>query len=75
MTDVNAADLPSAPPHAGDEDDRSFLLDQSHAPMDVDVDDQIIAPSPAKLNGYRATDSIENGASDEREPKEVVRLG
>ncbi|UJR28840.1 hypothetical protein I4U23_010064 [Adineta vaga] len=89
MTDINAVDIHSASSYSHDDEhentnnNNSYLLNQSNVPMDIDVDDQIITssspspppPSTTKTNGYRLSDSIENGTNDKHEEKDVFHLG
>jgi len=57
MTDVNSSEFQSASSRFSDDNNSSFILNQSNVPMDIDLDDDEIIST--KINGYRSS-SIEN---------------
>ena len=55
-----------------DENNRSFLFNQSSSAMDIDTNELI----PSNLHGHLTPlHPIENGLTDEQEKKSVHRLG
>jgi hypothetical protein len=77
MTDVNSFEFQSASSRICDEDNSSFILNQSNVPMDIDVEDEIITSSLTKFNGHRSpsSDTIENGNHDEQDKEDVFHQG
>jgi hypothetical protein len=58
MTDVNSSEFQSTSSRLnGDDNNSSFILNQSNVPMDIDldVDDEIISSNTTKINGYRSS--------------------
>ena len=51
MTDVNSMQYQSTSSHLGDENNRSFTLNESNIPMDID-DDAMVTDTPKKVNGH-----------------------
>ena len=52
MTDVNSNEYQSSSTQIHDENNSSFILNQSNIPMDIDVDDELITTVSPKLNGH-----------------------
>lgn len=75
MTDVNASDYSSATTAAmsrfTDENNSSFVLNESNIPMEVDFDDQIYTSNPSKINGH-SSPTIEH---NEQEKDDVFHSG
>jgi hypothetical protein len=74
-TDVNSMTFHSAP-RMNDENNSSFLLNQSSASMEVDHDDLIAPNGTTIVHGHLSPlHPIENGLNDVQEKREVFRLG
>jgi len=67
MTDLNSNEYQSA-----NENNNSFILNQSNIPMDIDLDDEIIISNSQKINGYISPSLLEN---DEQENEDVFHQG
>lgn len=71
MTDINSNEYQSA-----NENNSSFILNQSNVPMDIDLDDDdIISSNTTKINGHKSPSLLENGNNDERDKEDVFHLG
>ncbi len=72
MTDVNSSEFQSASSRfSGDDNNSSFILNQSNIPMDIDLDDDDDEIISTKINGYRSS-PIENDKNIDEENKEDV---
>ena len=76
MTDVNSNEFQSVSSRFSEENNSSFTLNQSHVPMDIDLEEEIAASDATKINGYRSP-SIENGNNnvDEEDKEDVFHQG
>jgi hypothetical protein len=70
MTDFNSNEYQSA-----NDNNSSFILNQSNVPMDVDLDDEIITSNPTKINGYRSSSLLGNGNNDVQDEEDVFHQG
>jgi hypothetical protein len=67
MTDLNSNEYQSA-----NENNNSFILNQSNIPMDIDLDDEFIISNSQKINGHISPSLSEN---DEQENEDVFHQG
>ena len=59
MTDVNSIPYQSSSPHLSDEENHSFVLNESNVPMDID-DQHFIGQPSTKVNGHSSPTIEEN---------------
>lgn len=74
MTDVNTNDYQSVSSRLGDETNNSFLLNQSHIPMDIDDNCDVLTANTTKINGH-SSPTIENGNSNQENSEDIYRQG
>jgi hypothetical protein len=67
MTDLNSNEYQSA-----NENNNSFILNQSNIPMDIDLDDEFIISNSQKINGHISPSLSEN---DKQENEDVFHQG
>ncbi|CAF2554937.1 unnamed protein product [Rotaria sp. Silwood2] len=77
MTDENTIDFQSASSKVHDDNNSSFILNQSNVPMDIDVDNEIIKSASTKINGdiSPTLHTIENENNHEQDNEDVLRPG
>jgi hypothetical protein len=64
MTDINEYQTDTS--RIREDNNSSFILNQSNVPMDVDIDDDDLIPSAStKINGYKSSHTIEDEHDDE----------
>ncbi len=73
MTDVNSNEFQSATSRFSDENNSSFILNQSNVPMDIDIDDEDILTT--KINGYRSSSSAAAIENDEQNKEDIFHPG
>ncbi len=74
MTDFNSNEYQSA-----NENNNSFILNQSNVPMDIDLDDddddEIIISNSQKINGHISPSLLENENNNEQDKEDVFHQG
>lgn len=76
MTEFNFNEYQSANDADNNNNNSSFILNQSNVPMDIDLDDQIITTNTTKINGHISPSFVENGNDNNENNKEdVFHLG
>jgi hypothetical protein len=67
MTDVNTNEYQTETSRIREENNSSFILNQSNVPMDIDIDDDdhIITSESTKINGHISSHAIESENDDE----------
>jgi hypothetical protein len=70
MTDVNSSEYQSA-----NENNSSFILNQSNVPMDIDIDDEMLTSNSTEINGHLSPSLLENENNDEQDKEDVFRQG
>lgn len=74
MTDVNTNDYQSVSSRLSDETNNSFLLNQSHIPMDIDDNSDVLTANTTKINGHSSS-TIENGNSNQENSEDIYHQG
>jgi len=70
MADVNSSEYQSA-----NENNSSFILNQSNVPMDIDIDDEMLTSNSTEINGHLSPSLLENENNDEQDKEDVFRQG
>ncbi len=70
MTDVNSSEYQSA-----NENNSSFILNQSNVPMDIDIDDEMLTSNSTEINGHLSPSLLENENNDEQDKEDVFHQG
>ncbi|CAF4494499.1 unnamed protein product, partial [Rotaria sp. Silwood1] len=77
MTDENTIEFQSASSEIHNDNNSSFILNQTNVPMDIDVDNEIIKSDSTKINGDISPilHTIENENNNEQNNEDVLRPG